>query len=421
MSAALKSSKRRSTTSWSSLAWLPCLLRPFAGVPACSASENAEDTLLSADDSADDDSADDDADDDVLDDDFDDDADDDADVDDAGLSPNFGDAGADDDASDAGADDDASDAGFVGDDDAGATDDDAGEAPQLTFEDLIVAQGVDGGVSSVPLTSTRVPRVSAPCGDLITEGRVFEWLPDSSGTLTVSVEGDAPHQVLLQSNCGQPNTTKECTPLSTSSELSVAFTAGEPLCLVLGFSGNLTASVRLQGAECGDGIVNAPAEECDFGDQLPGDGCDALCRFEPARLEDGNACPGRSESIFDSLELGGYTVGFSDGAPPSCGALEGGRDKIYKLVPAQDGRLTATLSADFDAVLSLFTECRNDNTLTDVLACSDRPSASAPEQISFDVDRLGEYYLVVDGYAADEMGAFSLSLELQPNEPAPLP
>ena len=71
-----------------------------------------------------------------------------------------------------------------------------------------------------------------------------------------------------------------------------------------------------------------------------------------------------------------------------------------------------SLDADFDAVLAMFTTCQDDNTLADLLLCSDQLLSAATEEITFAVEPPQLYYIAVDGYSASQSGAFSLSLSL---------
>ncbi len=410
--------RRVAALSWRVLRAVCCLLvglTPLACGDDASSSTGADSddsslgdagTDFPIDDDADDDLADDDVadDDDVFDDDTDDDADDDRPPDAGGVQ-------------DAGQGD--SDAAAPG-GDAGMAEPDAGPAAGLELEQVLVDSlltAEDPGYESLSHQPSRElrPMVTSPCGGPITHGQLLSWTPEQDGTLHLAIDTGSPHVSLLQTDCGVPNTTKDCLPQQTTSRLSAALIAGQPLCVIVGYEDDAIIQAQIATANCGDGVLNPATEQCDYGDLALGDGCDEFCQFEPPP-EEGNLCPGDSQTLIDTLSLSGFTVGYTDNAPASCGALGSAADKIYNLIPDADGTVSVSAAPDpaapFDLALSVFTGCEDGNQLKDLLACSDAPIASATEQLQFPVQRLKQYYLVIDGYSQQDRGAFDLQVQL---------
>lgn len=287
--------------------------------------------------------------------------------------------------------------------------------------------GTDGGLGLPPTiqletlaTETRVESatlrkpIQAPCGGLVGEGRLLRWTPTEDGTLSLSIETDAPHVALVQADCGLLTSTRHCVAEQTSTMLKAPLVAGEPLCITLAFSGEATVQASVIAPLCGDNVLNPTTEQCDFGDTQTGDGCDPGCQFE-VPVPGSNSCPGESHTVRDRVTLNGFTVGYSDNTAPTCGAQTGAADRTYLLIPSEDGEMDLALSAAFDAVLSVFTDCDGGGVPRDLLSCSDDPASLATERTRFSAKRLAHYYVVVDGYGPSELGAYSLDVSLTPS------
>lgn len=72
---------------------------------------------------------------------------------------------------------------------------------------------------------------------------------------------------------------------------------------------------------CGDGVLDErqtgeDAEECDDGNILPGDGCDADCKREPILITENNQCTAGS---YPQIEEGEYLPVWWFGELPSVG------------------------------------------------------------------------------------------------------
>ncbi len=216
-------------------------------------------------------------------------------------------------------------------------------------------------------------------------------------------------------------------------------------------AGEYVMEVSYLPAACGDGVVNkANGETCDDGNTMSNDGCDANCQVETTSLFD--KCPGEPVVLFanNPQVLQGGTWGYADDyahtpnvpagscTVPAIAGPDGGRDRIYRVTPAEDGTLTASVGyaadgvtdvCETDGILSpncwdrvLYVtgpnacDTNNDGVLDGPqLACSDA-GPFTPETVSVPVIQGQEYYVIVDSLASFPayFGAFNLRLELTP-------
>lgn len=109
----------------------------------------------------------------------------------------------------------------------------------------------------------------------------------------------------------------------------------------------------------------------------------------------------------------GTTVGAADEMQPAClGPGEStAPDRVYRIELEQRGRLTATLTSQFDGVLSLLSECVSGDVAA--IECNDdaQRGDTSHSRVSANLEP-GTYYLVVDGYA-DAAGTFSLETRIE--------
>ncbi|MBK6517844.1 MAG: DUF4215 domain-containing protein [Polyangiaceae bacterium] len=234
-------------------------------------------------------------------------------------------------------------------------------------------------------------------------------------------------------------------------EILVPLEAGGDVFLVVSDAGDGTGTFTLTATcaspECGDGFHNhTSGEECDDGNTTAGDGCSPDCLYEPSDPSI-DTCAGATASdgaLIDTGELllipaaapERTTVGATNSGESSCqtGAADGpAPDHVYKVIPAANGTLIASLGLNFegdsfcgdtepveipfgcwDRAVHI-REATCDDAQAEV-ACSDDPDQWwRVEVASAEVIAGTEYFVFVDGYNADNYGEgpYVLQLELQ--------
>lgn len=153
---------------------------------------------------------------------------------------------------------------------------------------------------------------------------------------------------------------------------------------------------------CGDGAVDVGAgEHCDDGNTQSGDGCAADCTYE---LSD--ACPTVELHLGDApITFTGTTADATPHTGASCGG-QNARDYIFRIRATRSGTFSATLLANYNALLWARLICLDAGTFS--LGCDN----AAPVGISFDVTADLVFFLAVDGNNSAS-GAFSLELMIQ--------
>ncbi len=183
---------------------------------------------------------------------------------------------------------------------------------------------------------------------------------------------------------------------------------------------------------CGDSIIVVP-EECDDGNSQASDGCSDLCEIEtgfvcPTAGETCLALNGSCELPFELLlvdnagvlegSVSGDTIGATGAvAAALCDGTSVGvaTDLIYSFIlpDSRDVTLTATFAIDgLFRVLSMpcDPEARVAGEIAFGDACADIGGLGEDETLRLQNLAAGTYYVVVDGSAAGDEGAFTLSL-----------
>ncbi|MBK6516494.1 MAG: DUF4215 domain-containing protein [Polyangiaceae bacterium] len=234
-------------------------------------------------------------------------------------------------------------------------------------------QGGDPGTGGVPATGGSTAS-GAVCGDGVKNG-VEECDADDLGGL-------------------------DCTDFGSQVPAGLDCTGG---CTI-------TTAGCVEPSDCGNGDVEN-GEDCDDANSEPYDGCDE-CKVN-------GTC---EAAIQISLGAGTTTIAgdttngpdiLSPGNAGNCqGAME--RELVFAITPMQGGFFTAYLpsaEADFDSVLYASPSCPPAGDF----ACHDNygtPGDNGGEVIGFRVQPNTTFYLVVDGYQMDDLGAFQLELDL---------
>lgn len=171
----------------------------------------------------------------------------------------------------------------------------AGLAPGSEHDQIVVSGAASlDGVLSVALSDGYTPNVGDSFTILTTSSRTGEFaavegLQQQNGvTLTVRYTSTAVILDVVEPATPTPTETPTATPTETP---TVTFTMTPTVTPSL--TATVTATATPTAAPvCGNGVVEDP-EACDPGADVPGDCCDAECRFEAAETaceEDGDAC-----------------------------------------------------------------------------------------------------------------------------------
>jgi hypothetical protein len=87
-------------------------------------------------------------------------------------------------------------------------------------------------------------------------------------------------------------------------------------------------------------------------------------------------------------------------------------DAVYSFTPTADGTFTATLLEGvtvFDAVLYVVTDCSGITDDTCIIA--DDAWTDGGDTVTFDGTAGTTYYIIVDGYTADDFGEYTITVE----------
>jgi len=134
----------------------------------------------------------------------------------------------------------------------------------------------------VPQGFTLLPSASSPACT-VTSAQAMRCIPDNgalavdaSATFTIAVQAPATCTVVadVHSVIGSP-TVEEALPGNNSSRI-----VSNLVCPRSSSSSSSSVFSSIPASNCGNGMVDAPAENCDDGNAVSGDGCSNICRFE---------------------------------------------------------------------------------------------------------------------------------------------
>jgi hypothetical protein len=244
---------------------------------------------------------------------------------------------------------------------------------------------------------------------------VYAITPSATGTLTVTVQAQAPLSPALfawTGACGAaPTSCADGTGSAGTATLDVAVKAGTPAWVAVhsdGTSGAFALALHLApAAVCGNAKVEAP-EQCDDG---PANGASAACTTSCATgANPSNAdCPGLPVHVWGpTTTVSGSTASYMNFDQGTCGGASA-KDRFYQVVPHVAGTLHATLTtASFDAVLY----ARTGDCITGTeVACNDTIGKGG-DTIDVAVGAGAPVWVAVDGYST-QSGTFTLSLSVQ--------
>lgn len=275
------------------------------------------------------------------------------------------------------------------------------------------------------------------CTSTSAREQIWAVTPAAPGALSVKLAASFPEATL--------HIRRECFTSATQVDCKTGGEAGEPIERTFPVLGQNTYFVFIDGADsnksvgpytldvtyipeaCGDGILQG-LEQCDDGNTTSGDGCTADCKQEPMPPAT-DACPGlpivwsgpaAGPSTFHVV---GNTSGSTVDVGTNCGS-NGTKDVVYTVVAPYHANLTAKVTADFNASLSLRKTCVPDGskypTPTDpnnVACANDDTSGRAPESLRGAVDAGETYFLTIKGGQTLRKtdGNFALDVELTPS------
>lgn len=120
-------------------------------------------------------------------------------------------------------------------------------------------------------------------------------------------------------------------------------------------AGDFIFTLKLDGAKCGDGIINdaSAGEQCD---PVPQDdtcyppGHPQQCKFKPPPVSDLEKCPGSDVTLQPGvpLKIGpNNNTNYADNYKGTCPGLDnGGRDHVYRVEPQASGTMTVQVGID---------------------------------------------------------------------------
>lgn len=272
---------------------------------------------------------------------------------------------------------------------------------------------------------------------------IYALTAEYDGHLTVELTASETHHVLyLRSSCAVQSSQLTCAEkvqvANVLAPLRVPVRAAETVFLFVDsarpiVAGPFDLAITLLPARCGNGRLD-PDEACDDGNDTLGDGCEA-CAFASSASDD--TCPGvgltlkqETSSVWTAHWTGTtrQKVGnFQSQGPVLC-AERSARDTVYRVSPPSDGFLSAQVTSNFDASLSLRTLCSIESAVAQPnlsleeadairaaeLLCDNRVAGSGMESFErVPVTQGSDVFVLIDSKSAGASGTFALSIQFE--------
>lgn len=176
---------------------------------------------------------------------------------------------------------------------------------------------------------------------------------------------------------------------------------------------------------CGDKVVQ-DGEDCDDGNAVNDDGCDASCHLAGANPLASRSCPGMAVHVWSKpVSYVGTTLNSTNtgSAKPTCSGTSGGNpttgaaasDRVFNVVAHKTGKMTVTTSdTTYDSFLYVTTACTPgpSGELT-YLACVNGVNGTGGETLQFPVTAGTAYNVLVDGAGiSQQQGAFRVTFSI---------
>lgn len=253
---------------------------------------------------------------------------------------------------------------------------------------------------------------------------VFVVTSPIDGVLEATVKGNFDTWIYARTGCSADAATYTDLGCSAKEDgngpetIHVPIAANTPVYVIV--DGDLSTSegtfaleAVVRPAACGNGAIEG-GESCDDGNKTSGDGCSATCQLEPVTGHD--TCANADPVTLVPGVGGAYAANVRSGTTNLAhdqtftGCSSAGADAVFAVVAPIDGVLTASVVADgFAASVGVRTSCPPSTTATLPLAC-----AKAPDEVGVSVSQGQTYYVIVDGVATADKGAFTLLVDVRP-------
>ncbi|MGN6110516.1 MAG: DUF4215 domain-containing protein [Kofleriaceae bacterium] len=251
-------------------------------------------------------------------------------------------------------------------------------------------------------------------------GRLWSVTPPSRGRLRFVLDSATRQTVALRETCEDTATEQGCSRSRNGSpaELIVQVTSANlgPMtafvtAATLLEEGPFTLSAEFVAEQCGDGVT-AGEEACDDGNTTGNDGCSADCRT----IEYGALCALAPELSTTSPNIGDTTGGTGYFEASCSNSVYGsGPERLYRYTAPSAGKLQLRLEPDptaplLDLTLAVLDGCGASGTVPE-LGCS---SVYDIEQVTVTLAAGQQILVLVEGFAADDLGSYTLTATFTP-------